>query len=278
MRKQIISAIMAAALSLSLTACGGSSAQPAAPAAPETTAAVSETAAEAAPETAAEGQPSAESGEKILYTAASFAYPSLDTHTEYYGWYTSIYGLSEALFKIGPDMGLVPCLAESAETEGTVMTVKLQEKAAFSNGAPLTADMVIRNLARLAEVNPRFAFLADFDYEALDDHSFTIDTKEPYPTLKNDLASPECGMIDLDATTDFDLAPVFTGPFVVSDFQPSGDECWQIVKINIRQNEDLFFKLVSGNKLLKLGDIFCFSSRNDQWNVVGFGFKGFQNQ
>ncbi len=223
MRKQIVSIVMATAMTLSLAACGGASTQPTTAGTPETTAAASETAAETAPETIAEPDSSGADGEKILYTAASFAYPSLDTHTEYYGWYTSIYGLSEALFKIGPDMGLVPCLAESAETEGTVMTVKLQEKAAFSNGNPLTADMVIRNFARLAEVNPRFAFLADFDYEALDDHSFTIDTKEPYPTLKNDLASPECGMIDLDATTDFDLAPVFTGPFVVSDFQPSGD-------------------------------------------------------
>ncbi|MCR5671408.1 MAG: hypothetical protein K6G10_10420 [Butyrivibrio sp.] len=39
-------------------------------------------------------------GEKILHTAASFAYPSLDVHKEYYGWYTSIYGISEALFKL----------------------------------------------------------------------------------------------------------------------------------------------------------------------------------
>ena len=36
------------------------------------------------------------SGDNILRTAASFAYPSIDVHNEYYGWYTSIYGLSEA--------------------------------------------------------------------------------------------------------------------------------------------------------------------------------------
>jgi len=224
MKKRFFAGLTAGMLALSLAACGGQS-QPAqttaAPAAAETTAAAAETTAAETAEAPAADAPAA--GEKILRTAASFAYPSLDVHTEYYGWYTSIYGLSEALFRIGPDMGLVPCLAESAETEGNVMTIKLQEKAAFSNGNPLTAEMVIRNLQRLAEVNSRFAFLGDFTYEAVDDHTLTIDTGAPYPTLKNDLASPECGMIDLDATTDFDLDPICTGPFVIKEFIPSGD-------------------------------------------------------
>ena len=38
---------------------------------------------------------------KFLNLGTSFAYPSLDTHKEYYGWYTSIYGITESLFKIG---------------------------------------------------------------------------------------------------------------------------------------------------------------------------------
>ena len=41
--------------------------------------------------------------------------------------------------------------------------------------------------------------------------------------LKNDLASPECGMVDLDATTDFDKDPICTGPFVIKEFNPEGD-------------------------------------------------------
>ena len=40
------------------------------------------------------------SGQKILRLAASFAYPSLDAHKEYYGWYTSNYGITETLFRI----------------------------------------------------------------------------------------------------------------------------------------------------------------------------------
>ena len=50
------------------------------------------------------------SEEKILRVAESFAYPSLDAHKEYYGWYTSIYGITEALFKMGDDSSVQPCL------------------------------------------------------------------------------------------------------------------------------------------------------------------------
>ena len=62
--------------------------------------------------------PQTASGEKILNVAASFAYPSLDAHKEYYGWYTSIYGVTETLFKMGDDSTAQPCLAEDAVADG----------------------------------------------------------------------------------------------------------------------------------------------------------------
>ena len=119
MKRRLLAGLTASMLVLSLAACGGSSRPAQTTAAAAETAAATEAAATEAAPAETEAQPAAEAsgatGGKILKTAASFAYPSLDVHTEYYGWYTSIYGLSEALFKIGPDMGLVPCLAESAE-------------------------------------------------------------------------------------------------------------------------------------------------------------------
>lgn len=230
MKKSLLAAVLL--VSGILAGCGKQAAPaPAAQTAAQQTAAVTA----AAEETKAQGTQAAETtaaapaeetksqGEKILYAAASFAYPSLDVHKETYGWYTQIYGISEALFKVGPDMGLIPLLAESMETEGTTATIKLKENAAFSNGNPVTAEMVIRNYQRLAELNARFSFLGDFDYEAVDEHTFTIDTHNPYPTLRNDLASPETGIMDLDSTTDFDTDPICTGPFVMADFQPAGD-------------------------------------------------------
>jgi peptide/nickel transport system substrate-binding protein len=84
--------------------------------------------------------------------------------------------------------------------------------------------MVIKNIQRLAKVNERFAYMGDFDWKADGDNKIVVNTgKDVYPMLKNDLASPECGMIDLDATTDFDKDPICTGPFVITEFNPEGD-------------------------------------------------------
>lgn len=162
------------------------------------------------------------SGGKVLNVAASFAYPSLDAHKEYYGWYTSIYGVTEALFKMGDDSTAQPCLAADASADGKTWTVTLRDGICFSNGGAVTAEMVARNLQRAAEVNERFAFLADYTITATDEKTLTITTPEISPTLKNDLASPELGILDLDNTADLDNAPVGTGPFVITSFEPEG--------------------------------------------------------
>ncbi|MCR5641580.1 MAG: ABC transporter substrate-binding protein [Lachnospiraceae bacterium] len=165
-----------------------------------------------------------ESEDNILRVATSFAYPSLDVHKEYYGWYTSIYGISETLFKLDADSKAVPFLAKDAVADGTTWTITLNDSVAFSNGEALTADMVIRNIQRIAEINSRFDIFGTFTYEAKDDKTIVISTgDEVYPTLKSDLASPEFGMVDLDHTKDFDHNPICTGPFVIQEFIPEGD-------------------------------------------------------
>ncbi len=161
---------------------------------------------------------------KILRLAESFAYASLDAHKDWNGWYTSIYGLTETLFKVGNDLSIQPLLAEEAETDasGRTWTITLNPKAAFSDGKALTAEMVVRNLQRIGEVNERFTDVRDYEIKALDEHTLTITTPEVYPTLLTDkLANAAFGILDLDCA-DLDNAPVCTGPFVVKSFQPEG--------------------------------------------------------
>ena len=162
---------------------------------------------------------SAGAGQTAVF-AVSFSYPSLDAHKDYNGWYTSIYGLTETLFKMDDHSAAQPWLAERAESDGNTWTVTLRDGLCFSNGDAVTADMVVRNLKRAAEVNERFAYLADFQIEARDEKTLTIVTPEVYPTMKNDLASPELAILDLDASDDLDRAPVCTGPFVIDAFEP----------------------------------------------------------
>lgn len=160
---------------------------------------------------------------KILRLAESFAYPSLDVHKDYYGWYTSIYGVSETLFRVADDLSIQPLLAKDyvVSEDGKTWTLHLAD-AKFSNGNAVTADMVMRNLKRLSEVNERFAYLADFQFTVDGDKTLNITTPNVYPTMLSDLSAPEFGIVDLDGTTDFDKAPICTGPFIVKTFESEG--------------------------------------------------------
>ena len=215
--KKALSLLLVVCLALSLAACGGSGSSAPAADAPASSSAQSQPAAPAA--AAAPAEP------KILKMAESFAYASLDAHKDWNGWNTSIYGLSETLFKVGNDLSLQPLLAEKAETseDGLTWTITLAPKASFSNGKALTADMVVRNLRRVTEVNTRFADMASYVFTAVDDKTLTITTPELYPTLLTDkLANSAFGIMDLDDSKDLDNAPVFTGPFQVKSFEPEG--------------------------------------------------------
>ena len=117
MKKKVLSILLTAAIALSAVGCGGTgntnteSSNESAEST-ETTGDQSDAEtgsegadhAEADSQDAATEESAASDGTKILKTAASFAYPSLDVHKEYYGWYTSIYGVSEALFKMNENI------------------------------------------------------------------------------------------------------------------------------------------------------------------------------
>lgn len=195
-----------------LTGCGSSKAETAATPAAGTTGSTAATTAE----------PVAASG-GIFKSVETFPYSSLDIHKEYYSWHTQKYGVSESLFKINDDMEIVPWLAQDVKTEENKATVTLKDGVCFSNGNAVTADMVKRNFERLMETNKRFKYMAEWTFETPDDKTLVITTPKVYPTFKNDLATPETGIMDLDSTTDFDQAPICTGPFAVDTFVPKGD-------------------------------------------------------
>ena len=232
--KKLFAMVLSMVMMLMVAACGNTApatsqpAETAAPAAGDETENSEEVLDE---ETQSEETQPAETSEKHLNLAANFAYASLDTHKDYNGWYTSIYGITETLFKMADDMSIEPLLAEGYENAGNVWTIRIDQAASFSNGNKVTADMVMRNLKRLAEENTRFAYMADWEMEATDDATLVITTKDAYPTLINDLATPEAGIIDLDNTTDTDNAIIATGPFVIDEFIPEGD-------VTVKKNEN----------------------------------------
>ena len=245
--KKLFTLLLAMCLLLSLCACGGEK--------KADTPAASSTETQAA---APAAQPAAPAEPKILKMAVSFFYTSLDAHKDWNGWNSSIYGLSEALFKVGNDMGVVPLLAESAEAgeDGLTWTVKLNPSAAFSTGKALTADMVVRNLQRVAEVNERFADMKDYVFTAVDDKTLTITTPEPYPTLVTDkLANSAFGIIDLDDSADLDNAPICTGPFKVKSFKTEGT-------VELEKNENYW------NGPVKLDGVIFYFMNDDETKLM----------
>lgn len=175
---------------------------------------------------------------KTITIAVPFVYDSLDPHEDYQGWYTSIYGLTESLFKMSDEGEVEPCLAKSAKQQGKTWTIKLNKKARFSNGDPVTSSMVARNLKRAAKVNDRYSFLGTYTYDTAKKYVLIIKTPELNPTLKNTLSSPCLGILDLDATKNPDTSIVGTGPFSILQFTPKGN-------VAVVQNENYWNGRVS---------------------------------
>lgn len=205
MTKKIAAVLLCMAMVFTLlTGCGNSNAGTTATATATTTAAAATTGG-------------------TLNSVEGFAYSTLDPHKDYNSWHDQKYGLTESLFRLTDDMKVEPWLAESLEVQDNVATLTLKDGVCFSNGNPLTADMVKRNLERLAENNKRFKYYKDFAMVAKDDKILEITMTNVMPTLRNEMANPEVCMVDLDATTDFDKNIISTGPFVVEQFIPEGD-------------------------------------------------------
>lgn len=206
--KRIISLILAVAMIFALGACGSSS---------EKTTSAGDTSAETSE------APAAPARENIIKLAETWCYSSLDGHDGNCSWYTSIYGMTENLVKVGDDRSVEPWLAESitVSEDGMTWTVVLKEGICFSNGTAVTPDCVIANLKRAAEMNAYDAIL-NATYEVVDDKSFTVTTPDTYPTFPNDVSSPCFSIMDLDESEDLDNAPICTGPFKIKSFEPEG--------------------------------------------------------
>ena len=158
--------------------------------------------------------------DKTMTIATNFSYDTIDPHDGNSSWYNGVYGLTENLFKIADDFSIQPCLAEKGEMDGNIWTITLKDNLVFSNGNPVTPEMVIRNLQRAAEVNPKASFMENFTYETVDQKTFKIICDAEYPTLLNTLSTPGYAIADLDATTEFTSELVATGPFVIEKFEP----------------------------------------------------------
>lgn len=170
-------------------------------------------------------------GDKVMKVGMSFNLPTLDPHQDFNGWMTSVYGVTETLFKIEDDLSISGLLAKEYENNGNTWKIVLKDGLKFSNGNAITSQIVVDNLKRLGASGARFKDFAEHEYNVIDDKVFEITTKAINPTLLNELAAPEMGIIDIEASKDFNTTVVASGPFVVDTFVPNGN-------ITVKRNEN----------------------------------------
>ncbi|MEM1182043.1 MAG: ABC transporter substrate-binding protein [Acidobacteriota bacterium] len=120
----------------------------------------------------------------------------------------------ETLVAFGPDMALVPQLAETWDNPSDLQwRFRLREGLRFHDGRPLRMEDVLASIERVRR-HPRSrqagSLVAVVDVRRLDDRTLELVTDRPYPVLLNRLAF--VSIVPSDAPDEI-TAPVGTGPY-----------------------------------------------------------------
>ena len=132
------------------------------------------------------------------------------------GWALVTHGIGEQLFQVSRTGEIVPNLASSASinSDGS-WTVELAPDRFFSDGTPVSAELVAAALNRTGKANPSARATAGrLTFEALDADTLKVSTEEPTTILPSILAEWA-----FPVYMETDSAPIFTGPFAVTEFQ-----------------------------------------------------------
>lgn len=132
------------------------------------------------------------------------------------GWALVTHGIAEQLFTVSRDGEVVPNLAASAaRNDDASWTVELSPGRFFSDGTPVTAELVADALNRTGEANASARATAGrLTFEALDADTLKVTSEQPTAILPSILAEWA-----FPVYLETDGAPIFTGPFAVENFE-----------------------------------------------------------
>lgn len=140
--------------------------------------------------------------------------------------YSMVGSILEPLAAVDEDGIAQPYLAESIEPneDATVWTVVLREGIEFSNGEPLTAEVVQANLQAHMESPLNATVLTRLEsVEVVDDRTIVANLTEPWVSfpfyLTGQIGRP-IPMTMLDNPEQASLEPIGTGAFVYDDYAP----------------------------------------------------------
>lgn len=158
---------------------------------------------------------------------------------------TVSYQLFDGLLQYGPHLSILPALAKNWEVrnEGRIIRFFLRADAYFHHGRRVSTEDVVFSISRLIKLDPAPSILPHLlkiegaeefrqgkassvtGLEVTDETQFEINLIEPYAPLLSALAMYQAAIVPKDSVTqkgnDFGKAPVGSGPFKFSQWQPN---------------------------------------------------------
>ncbi|MBX5319486.1 ABC transporter substrate-binding protein [Staphylococcus caprae] len=159
-------------------------------------------------------------------------------------------GALESLFKMSKDGKVKPLLVKSYKQKSdSTLELTLKDKIKFQDGRQLTGQAVKESLEEGMKKSDLLKGSLPIKSIDADGQKVTITTKEPYPELKSELASPFAAIYDVKAKSKVSDKPVGTGPYQINNYKRSQKlelskfkDYWQgkpkLKKINVTYHED----------------------------------------
>ncbi|OWA34025.1 peptide ABC transporter substrate-binding protein [Saccharibacillus sp. O16] len=221
-------------------------------------------------EPAAEGKTEAADGGTFTY-ARPAAVTSFDLHNEITANNAfAIDKVFEPLVSFDKDGKIVDWLAKSHEVsaDGLTYTFVLRDGLKFSDGKDVTAKDAVFSLNRHLKVGGPLEISAKIgSVTAKDDHTLVVKLEQPYTPFLSEMSNFSNGILPDNfggkTEEEFFKKPIGTGPFVVENWDPTGDvtfvkneHYWQEGKPHINK---LVYKLVQDDSQalnqLKAGEV-----------------------
>lgn len=160
--------------------------------------------------------------EKHINAALAYMEPGLDPSNGTYGWVTIRMGVTECLVKMNDKVEIEPWIASDVKNiDELTWEITIRDGVTFSNGIPVTAEVVKQCYERTLELSTRAVNLSKIASMEADGQVLTVTTSEPNGAFKANLCEPVFSIYDASQSDeDINNALIGTGPFVVTGFVP----------------------------------------------------------
>ena len=182
--------------------------------------------------TAANSQAQVAENNSHLNIAVLVWMEGLDPAENWAGWTLTRAGVGETLVTVNENMEFVGQLADSWEQiDELTYKFHIRQGVTFSNGTPLTPEIVKASIERSVEINSRGESIKLAGIE-VDGENIICTTTEPFSAFIANLTEPMFCIVDTTVDmSNYATQPIGTGPYIVTDYVSEE-------KIELKANEN----------------------------------------